>query len=118
MFTHVSRDRIIELTEFYTTNVPRNAKKELYVYCNVCETSLVGEVERSLLRRVFSENNKNQISLKPYEVPLRFRDIRTLHFVITEKDNKPATFLTSDVCLSVELRKGIIGATDDDFSHS
>ena len=30
----------IELTEFYATNVPRNAKKELYVYCNVCEISL------------------------------------------------------------------------------
>ena len=115
---HVSRDWMIELTEFYATNVPRNAKKELYVYCNVCETSLVDEVERSLLRCVFLQNNKNQIFLRPYEVPLRFWDKRTLHFEITDKDNQPATFLTSDVCLSVEFRKGIKGATDDEFSHS
>ena len=112
---HVSRDWIIELTEFYATNVPRNANKELYVYCNVCETSLVGEVERSLLRHVFLENNKNQIFLRPYEVPLRFWDIRTLHFEIADKDNQPAT---SEVCLSVEFRKGIKGARDDEFSHS
>ena len=36
---HVTRDWTKELTEFYASNVPKSAKKELYVYCNVCETS-------------------------------------------------------------------------------
>ena len=98
---HVTRDWTIELTEFYASNVPKSAKKELHVYCNVCETSLVKEAERSLLRRVFLENNKNQIFIRPYKVPLLFWDIRTLHFEITDYDNKPATFLTNEVCLSV-----------------
>ena len=35
---HVTRDWTKELTEFYASNVPKSAKKELYVYCNVCET--------------------------------------------------------------------------------
>ena len=60
---YISRDWIIELTELYATNVPRNSKKELYVYCSVCDTSLVSEVERSLLRPIFLENKKNQIFL-------------------------------------------------------
>ena len=94
----------------------KSAKKELYVYCNVCETSLVKEAERSLLRRVFLENNKNQIFIRPYKVPLLFWDIRTLHFEITDKDNKPATFLTNEVCLSVEFREGIKGAAEE-FPH-
>ena len=55
---HVTRDWTIELTEFYASNAPKSAKRELYVYCNVCETSLVKKAERSLLRRVFLENNK------------------------------------------------------------
>ena len=41
---------------------------------------------------------------------------RTLQFEITDKDNKPVTFLFNEVCLSVEFREGIKGAAEE-FPH-
>ena len=53
----------IQLSEFYAGGVGNNTQKELLVFCNVCETSIVGEQYRPLLRRIFSEGGKNHIFL-------------------------------------------------------
>ena len=95
----------IQLSEFYAGGVGNNTRKELLVFCNVCETSIVGEQYRPLLRRIFSEGGKNHIFFRPYEVPIKDNGFQSLHFEIKDKDYQPAFFLTGEVSMTLEFKQ-------------
>ena len=96
---------ILQLTEFHANGVGKNTQKELFVFCNVCGTSVVGEQYRPLLRRIFLEGDKNIIFLRPYEVPIKDNGVRSLNFEIKDKDFQPAFFLTDEVSMTIEFKQ-------------
>ena len=96
---------ILQLSEFYASGVGNDTQKELFVFCNVCETSVVGEQYRPLLRRIFLEGDKNHIFLRPYEVPIKDNGVRSLNFEIKDKDFQPAFFLTDEVSMTIEFKQ-------------
>mgnify|MGYP000216593981 CR=1 FL=1 len=96
---------ILQLSEFYASGVGNDTQKELFVFCNVCETSVVGEQYRPLLRRIFLEGDKNHIFLRPYEVPIKDNGFRSLSFEIKDKDYQPAFLLTGEVSMTIEFKQ-------------
>jgi hypothetical protein len=91
----------IELSEFYTASTAKTTKKELFIHCDACDMSVVGEQYRPLLRRVVLGSNKNQIFTRPYPVPLRNQELEKIRLEIRDKDNQPATFLNDDISLTL-----------------
>jgi hypothetical protein len=94
----------IELSEFYATNISKTKTKELFIYCDICDTSVVGKQYRTLLRHVVLESNKNQIFMRPYPVPLRIQEFENIRFDLRDKDDNPATFLSGEVILTLFFR--------------
>jgi hypothetical protein len=76
-------------------------KKELFIYCDACDMSVVGEQYRPLLRRVMLGSNKNQIFTRPYAIPLRNQELEKIRLEIRDKDNQHATFLSDDISLTL-----------------
>lgn len=97
----------VELSEIYATRINKTSKKELFVYCDICDTSVVGGQYRSLLRHVVLDSNKNQIFPIPYPISLRIQEIEKLRLDIRDKDNNPATFLTGEVILTLIFRPAV-----------
>lgn len=97
----------VELSEIYATRINKTTKKELFVYCDICDTSVVSGQYISLLRHVVLDSNKNQIFPIPYPIPLRIQEIEKLRLDIRDKDNNPATFLTGDVILTLVFRPAV-----------
>ena len=92
----------VELTEFYTDNV---IDKEIYVYCGVCDDTIVGEKQVPLLRRIYLEDKKNTIFTTPYQVPLRIADLSDIHIYIKDAQDKNASFITGSLCVTLVFRR-------------
>lgn len=96
---------MIELTEFRNTNVTPTPDKEIFVYCSVCDDSIVGERHKPLLRCIVLENNENVIFLRPYRVPLRTNDLGTIHLYIRDGNDAEPSFLVAQSTVTVVLRR-------------
>ena len=98
-------DWTVELTEFCNSNVRSTPDKEIYVYCSVCDDSVVGERQKPLLRRVVLENEGNVIFLRPYRVPLRVNDLRDVHVYKRDKNDRNVSFLTGESTVTLVFRR-------------
>ena len=92
----------IELTEFYINNL---TNKEIFVFCSLCDMSIVGGKEVPLLRRIYLQNEKNVIFTAPYQIPLRCADVTDIHIYIKDAQDKPASFLTDPPTLTLVFRR-------------
>lgn len=97
----------VELSEIYATKTNKSTKKEIFVFCDICDTSVVGGQYRPLVRHVVLDSNMNQIFPIPYPIPLRIQEIEKLHLDIRDKDNNPATFLDGKVTLTLIFRPSV-----------
>jgi len=78
---------------------------ELYVCSDLCDDTIVGENELPLLRRVYLEKTGNLIFQYPFEVPLRLGQFSDVHVYIRDGKNRPASFLSGEVTVTLQLKK-------------
>lgn len=94
----------VELTEFCNNNI-RGLPKEIFVYCSICEDTIIGERQGPLLRRIYLTDSKNQIFLRPYRIPLRSNDLTDMHIYIKDNNTGYASFLTGDSTVTLVFRQ-------------
>lgn len=81
--------------------VPQDNGSDLYVCSELCDDTVVGEMELPLLRRVHARKTTN-ISYKiPYEIPLRLGHFGDVHIYIRDEHNEPASFLSGEVTVTL-----------------
>lgn len=95
----------VELTEFCNDNIGRLSDKEIFVYCSICEDTIIGECQGPLLRRIYLIDSKNQIFFRPYRIPLRINDLTDLHIYIKDKNMGDASFLTGESTVTLGFRQ-------------
>lgn len=95
----------VELTEFCNNNNIRGLPKEIFVYCSICEDTIIGERQGPLLRRIYLTDSKNQIFLRPYRIPLRSNDLTDMHIYIKDNNTGDASFLTGDSTVTLVFRQ-------------
>ncbi|OOZ36454.1 hypothetical protein BOW52_10770 [Solemya elarraichensis gill symbiont] len=78
---------------------------EFYVYCNLCDDSVVGETELPLLRRVCMKRAGTEIYSLPYAVPVKLGHATEVHVYIKDRDGAPASFLGGKVTVTLALKK-------------
>lgn len=96
----------VELTEISILRVESTKfQNEIYVYCSLCDDSIVGDQLLPLLRRVYIEKTGNAIFLRPYRIPLRFNDLRDVHVYIKDSQGRDASFLAEELTVTLVLRR-------------
>ena len=99
----------VKLTEFCVSGITlANFQKEIYVYCNLCDDTVIGESELPLLRRIYLEDTKNVIFQIPYKVPLRIANFRDIHLYIMDKDRNMASFLSGEVTVTLMFERQLM----------
>lgn len=97
----------VELTEISISKVIEDTfQNEIYIYCSICDESIVGEKVLPLLRRVYISNTGNTIFLKPYRIPIRFTDLTDIHIYIKDRKDKDASFLFGELTVTLLFRPG------------
>ena len=87
-----NRKLSVAIAEFQCPPIMSDDVEDLYIYCDICHESYVGELKRPVLRRVFhnSDNKSKQIIFtRPLYIPLRqfeFHQIRIYIKTSTDKD--------------------------------
>lgn len=94
----------VELTEFCNNNI-RGLPKKIFVYCSICEDTIIGERQGPLLRQIYLTDSKNQIFLRPYRIPLRSNDLTDMHIYIKDNNTGDASFLTGDSTVTLVFRQ-------------
>ncbi|KAJ8300877.1 hypothetical protein KUTeg_022396, partial [Tegillarca granosa] len=89
----------VSLLEF-TYLGAKPAEPELYVYCNLCDNTIVGEREVPLLRRIYVANSINHIFEYPYEAPLKTVAFQDIQIYINDSKQELASFLSGEVTVT------------------
>lgn len=98
-------DWTVELTEFRNSKLTKTTDQEIFVYCSVCDDSIVGGSQKPLLRRIVLKNNNNVIFERPYRIPLRINDIGDIHVYIKDKQDADASFLAGESTVTLVFRR-------------
>lgn len=98
-------DWTVELTEFRNSKLTKTTDQEIFVYCSVCDDSIVGGSQKPLLRRIVLKNNNNVIFERPYRIPLRINDIGDIHVYIKDMQDADASFLTGESTVTLVFRR-------------
>ena len=77
---------------------------EIFVCSDICEDTIVGEIEMPLIRRVYLDK-QNIIYQYPYEVPIKLGQFQDVHVYIKDAKNAPASFLSGEVTVTLLLRR-------------
>ena len=96
----------VSLLEFSidTGQTKQQGTLEIFVCSDICEDTIVGEREISLLRRVYLDK-QNIIYQNPYEVPIKLGQFQDVHVYIKDAKNAPASFLSGEVTVTLLLRR-------------
>lgn len=87
-------DMTVELTEFRDTKLAKTTDREMFVYCSVCDESIVRGSSKPLLRRIVLKNTDNITFEQPYRIPMRTKDLRDIHVYIKDVQDADVSFLT------------------------
>lgn len=98
-------DWTVELTEFRNSKLTKTTDQEIFVYCSVCDDSIVGGSQKPLLRRIVLKNNNNVIFERPYRIPLRIKDFGDIHVYIKDKQDADSSFLTGESTVTLVFRR-------------
>lgn len=81
-------------------------EKDLYICCNLCRDTIVGDSEIPLLRRLFiSKRAENLILSVPYGIPLKINTFQEIHVYIMTSKNELASFLAGQLTVTLQLQK-------------
>ncbi|KAJ8321126.1 hypothetical protein KUTeg_001321 [Tegillarca granosa] len=100
----LSGNSTISLLEF-TYQGTKTSKPELFIYCNLCDDTIVGERELPLLRRIYLKSSDNYIYDQPYEVPLKSVVFQDIQISIKDSNHALASFLQGEVTLTLQLKE-------------
>jgi hypothetical protein len=84
-----------------------NKRKDVYIYSNLCEDTIVGDKELPLIRRVYlKRSSPNEIFIYPYEVATRLGEVRDVHIHVYIKDEtgQEASFLREETNVTLKLK--------------
>lgn len=102
----------VALCELYCSSVDRSEDNihEIYVSTNICQTSLVGDSELRLLRRVTVNPKRNSIPVdstfsQPFYMPVSVSECRTILVEITNVNGEPASFLNGRVTATLHFKR-------------
>lgn len=98
-------DWTVELTECRNTKLAKTTDREIFVYCSVCDDSIVEGSSKPLLRRIVLKNTDNIIFEDPYKIPLRNKDLRDIHIYIKDSQDADISFLTGESTVTLVLRR-------------
>ena len=107
---HVHLPRPLTLTGYWTVSLLEicmfsNKRKDVYIYSNLCEDTIVGDKELPLLRRVYlKRSSPNEIFIYPYEVPTRLGQVHDVHVYIKDETGQEASFLREETTVTLELK--------------
>ncbi|KAJ8310816.1 hypothetical protein KUTeg_012681 [Tegillarca granosa] len=100
----LSGNSTISLLEFAYQGI-KTSKPELFIYCNLCDDTIVGERELPLLRRIYLKSSDNYIYDQPYEVPLKTVVFQDIQINIKDSNHELASFLQGEVTLTLQLKE-------------
>jgi hypothetical protein len=95
----------VELTEFCNDNIGKSSNREIFVYCSICDNTIIGERQGPLLRHMYLNDTRNHIFLRPYRIPLRINDLTDLHIYIKDGNARDASFLTGESTVTLVFRQ-------------
>lgn len=95
----------VEMTEFCNDNIGNLSNREIFVYCSICDDTIIGERQGPLLRHMYLTNAENNIFLRPYRIPLRINDLTDLHLYIKDRNHGDASFLTGESTVTLVFRQ-------------
>ena len=97
----------VALTEFSSERWNKSKKKsELFVCCDICEETLIGGKETSLLRRVcLGEKPENITYALPYYIPVKIGQLQQIGIYITDRDGNLVSFLDGPVTVTLHFKK-------------
>ena len=109
----------IGISEFFTLASPKKIvmdkttskpistfqNKPIFVYSNICDFSNVGGEEQPLLRVIQADPSYgwNDKFYPVYYIPLRTHNLSDIHFYLKDDRNSLATFIDSDVWMTLHL---------------
>lgn len=108
---HLKGSWVIGLRELTTTSWTDNAvSDDVYVYCNLCDVSFVGDKEEPLLKRVFLGSNPkaNRIYLRPVYIPVRLGEVVQISIIIKDRAGNDASFLDGPITCELGMRRSNI----------
>lgn len=103
------------ITEFFTLSSTKKTvidaltskpiTKSLFVYSNVCDFSSVNGHQQPLLRIIQADPSYgwNDKFYPAYYIPLRVTHLSDLHLYLRDDSHLPATFINSDVWITLHL---------------
>lgn len=98
----------IALREISTTSWSSEpVSGEIYVYCNLCDDTIVGPREEPLLKRVYlgDKAKVNRIFGNPPYAPVRLGEVYQIHIVIKDTNGNEASFLNGPITCELDLKK-------------
>ena len=96
---------VVAVTEINVTDrIAAKENQELLVYSDICQDSFVGDTEKPLLRRAYTETN-NIIYSNPYYKPVKMGGLQQVHIYIKNRKGEKASFLKKKVTITLHLKK-------------
>lgn len=114
---HLSGNWNVTLLEFAYQLNKTSPEKDIYVCCDLCSNTIVGDTEIPLLRRLYlNRKAENLIFSSPYGVPLKTGTIQEIHIYLTTSKNELASFLTGQLTITLQFinkpfLKKMVGST-------
>ena len=101
---------VVALTEFNLKNNhlgSRITNGEIFVCCDICQETIVGEREIPLLRRIILERDKdsNIIFSLPYYISVKVSQIQQIQIYLKDSTGKLTSFNDQEVTLTLHFKK-------------
>jgi hypothetical protein len=100
----------IDLTYVSETEIDVNrGSHTFFVYCDVVQDSIVGDVKAPLLRSVIARGhygeNVHEVFSKPMYLPLRTNQFDTVRISIKDESGRPVKFNYGNSCVTLHFRR-------------
>ena len=98
---------VVALTEFNISNrkVGEFDDTEIFVCCDICQETFVGDKEMPLLRRIKLEKENNIVYTLPYYIPVKISQLQQLQIHIKDRQGKFVSFRDEQVTLTLHFKK-------------
>lgn len=87
----------------------KNGIKELYILCDICESSFVNNGMHPVLRRITTSKIKGTVLIKEYERPIEVvikeKRISRLRIYLTDGDMKTPSFISKPLKCTLTIKR-------------
>ena len=101
-------DKVILSDTPDSKQIPSGSGGELYITCNVCQPSFVGQSERSSLRRVVLHHKRSylDVTFNPvFYLPVAHSECREILLEISDHLGRPADFIKGPVSVTLHFKQ-------------